>query len=824
MLGICVGLGTDLHGQSSSSTLLQEHASFDQDPKADSLFAAAQNASVDSVRIKLYLQLAWRFQETSRPDKALDYVNFAQQLAKNTKNDRQLSIVLNAHGAILINQGEFQSAMNYLIQALAIKERLKDDKGTASVLTNIGIIHSQHKDYEGALKCFLRSLELRAKIKDSSDQSAILNNIGSIYLQEKDYDKALDYYQQALEIKEIAQDSMRISLSLSNIGLVYLKKLQYLKALDYYNRALKLEQSLENTKGMAVVYNSIASIYSAQHLYDQSLQLHLKSLDLARAANARDILPDIYESIAAVYALSGNYAKAYEYQHTLTMVKDSILTTDMNDRLSNLSIRFENQRNESRVLQEKERADQLEITRKNNLINFFIIGGILLGVVFLLILNRYLTKRQHLRQLQRKTEEINAINQNLNKINQELKATKEEAVRANQIKSEFLAHISHDFRTPINGIVGWSSELERHFSEGQASELVRLIQQSCYRLNVNINNILNYLNLESKKITLSRSAFNLPQLIESKAIIYRQQAHNHQLQFAHEYATEGPKAVTTWVEGDQSRIEFILDNLVENAIKFTPKGGIRFAVEPQGLIEESAEYHFVAQEQHPIRRQMVAFHIIDTGIGISETDFERLFSPFTQLDWSATKRFQGTGLGLAIARRYALLLGGDISFSSTYGEGSTFTLTVPLNIAPQHQDNQKAQKIEGAIRVLVAEDDEVSSKFICHILRRAGFVIDTAFNGEEVLEKYAPKRYDIILMDGAMPIVDGVEATRQIRLQEQQTGGHIPIIAVTGYALEGDRDRFIEVGMDDYITKPVKEIRLFEIIHRYVQSQKDQAS
>jgi CheY-like chemotaxis protein len=274
------------------------------------------------------------------------------------------------------------------------------------------------------------------------------------------------------------------------------------------------------------------------------------------------------------------------------------------------------------------------------------------------------------------------------------------------------------------------------------------------------------------------------------------------------------KDIPAILYGDSGKFNQIMVNLVGNAIKFTEKGSVTIHICKTKMDKDKVT---------------LKVDISDTGIGIREKDNNKLFKSFTQLDNSTSKSYPGTGLGLAIVKRYTELLNGKVSLKSESGQGSTFTLEIPFKLSNKIQTEitpESKQKSlsdihsnKKKIHVLLAEDDGINQLYLKSFLTSNGLVVDGVFNGNEVLEKYDNNSYDIILMDGQMPKMDGFETTRLIRKKEKKTKIHTPIIAITGYTISGDREKFIASGMDDYITKPIDEKRLLEIINRLTLKQ-----
>jgi len=264
--------------------------------------------------------------------------------------------------------------------------------------------------------------------------------------------------------------------------------------------------------------------------------------------------------------------------------------------------------------------------------------------------------------------------------------------------------------------------------------------------------------------------------------------------------------IASTLTGDPYRLQQILNNLIGNAVKFTESGEICIKVARDSTIDNKI---------------MLKISISDTGIGIDNNDMDKLFKSFSQVDGSITRKYGGTGLGLSISKKLVEMMGGSIWVESTKGKGSTFFFTVLLGKADyKHkpcttgEDEQRLLKTESTLSILVVEDDKINRNVVCSILKAKGYNVDIACNGKEALEILEHKTFDVVLMDIRMPEMDGIEATRHIRLKEQETGRHTPIIALTAYAIQGDRERFLSAGMDDYVPKPIQMEELFKSIEK----------
>jgi signal transduction histidine kinase/CheY-like chemotaxis protein len=376
----------------------------------------------------------------------------------------------------------------------------------------------------------------------------------------------------------------------------------------------------------------------------------------------------------------------------------------------------------------------------------------------------------------------------------DLQAAKEEALAASRAKSEFLANMSHEIRTPMNGVIGTTHLLLETPLSALQRDYVETVRASGEALLVLINDFLDFSKMESGRMTIERAPFSLWEVIEESLEMVSPLAARQGIALSSNIGGTGdgiPRALV----GDLARTRQVLVNLLGNAVKFTPGGGVRVELSARPLDDGRFEAHFA---------------VADTGIGIPDEELDRLFVPFNQLDGSLARQRGGTGLGLAISRRLVELMGGRIWAESAVGQGSVFHFTLPGEAAaapprrravlPSRLDRGLARR--HPLSILLAEDHPVSRRVTAALLAHLGYEADLASHGLEVLEALESRPYDVILMDVQMPELDGLEVTRRIR--RQHAGRQPRIIALTAHAMYGYRERCLEAGMDAYLTKPVE--------------------
>ena len=397
-----------------------------------------------------------------------------------------------------------------------------------------------------------------------------------------------------------------------------------------------------------------------------------------------------------------------------------------------------------------------------------------------------------------------------------LREARDEALRANQAKSDFLANMSHEIRTPLNAILGMNEMIMREAS-GKLKKYAFNVKSAGETLLSIINDILDFSKIESGKMEIVPVSYSLSSVLNDVYNMVHYKAGQKGLAFHMNVDPDIPDALI----GDEVRLRQVVVNILNNAVKYTPKGSVTFTVKSQGTAEnDTLELEFITQ---------------DTGIGIREEDKEKLFAKFQRLDIEKNRNIEGTGLGLAITVKLTEMMQGSISVDSIYGEGSTFTIRIPQQIEKYDPIGDFNTRIEAALReeehyqesftapqahILVVDDNDMNLTVVESLLEKTRVHIHTATSGKECLQLIAQNHYDIVFLDHMMPGMDGIETLQRAKTMSDSPCQHTPFIALTANAVAGVKEMFLAKGFNDYLAKPVDGKTLEHMVQKYLPPEK----
>ncbi|MEB3347311.1 ATP-binding protein [Aquimarina gracilis] len=684
-------------------------------------------------------------------------------------------------------ENDMYQALEYAFKAVALAQELDHDHYLSHAYFMMGTIQYEIIDYENAKTHLLKALEYSQKTKSKKLLPYILQSLANIYYDDNDdYETALIYYKKGVELGKRINPANNYQIALHNLIWTYMDLNRYNEAAPYLKEADSLD-----------------------YIIPDSIQLGKSSLYLLRARNFAykgDIIKaeENFDKTLNILENEEKYwlqGKSYFYQYRSKMYQDigehskaiadlkSLRENDQkvfeNARLKNQEIaktQFKVDEYERRLeVSEREKVLLQDIQKNNRVIIYFSLASLMLlmGMVFFYY-RGYLSKK--------KSSEI------LESKNLELQEAKIKAEKLSKIKSQFISTISHELRTPLYGVIGISSLLlEKKTKSKSDQELFSSLKFSAdYLLNL-VNKVLKISKIDSEKTDLIKSPVSLSSLSKNILQTFEFQSSQKKNELILEYNDNIPKLVRI----DHLRISEVLINLIGNAIKFTENGKIWLRVKLRSLDAKNAR---------------VRFEVEDTGIGIPDDQKEHIFEEFSQVG-SVYDNKQGTGLGLSIVKTLLQTMDSNIQFESSKNVGSRFYFDLDLKICDQintiHSDPSQSELISALnSKILLAEDNKINQLVTKKLLNKIGCDCVIAENGSEAIDMAKKEKFDLILMDINMPILDGMQATLEIRKFDTE----IPIIALTASELSEVEEDCRNAGMNDLINKPLNKVDLRKAI------------
>ena len=413
--------------------------------------------------------------------------------------------------------------------------------------------------------------------------------------------------------------------------------------------------------------------------------------------------------------------------------------------------------------------------------------GFLAGIMMNLIL--YLFLVQHL------------------KLVEKLQETERNAILQSNIKTEFLSRMSHEIRTPLNAVTGLAEVMSKSVEDAKQKDMLKTIMSCCSHLLYLIDEILDFTKIESGKMDIVETEYDLKTVLKEILDVVRPNLKNSHVELD---VSLNPSLVDVTIKGDKNKIKQIVINVLTNSVKYTQVGSISLSI--------NARWKFPD-------KFCLLIDISDTGIGIKQEDLASIYNMFTRFDTKKNTTIQGTGLGLAITHKLVAIMEGTIDVTSEYGKGTKTEIMIPqtISVAPVEKEAKNAERSElnKEAKLLVVDDTETNIVVLQELLELYGFTIDTALSGQEAIEKIKAKDYDLILLDHFMPELDGVETLHHIRRLGSEKYLKLPIVAVTANAIAGAREQLMNEGFDGFLSKPIQTSLLEEILHKFLPSTTD---
>ena len=730
------------------------------------------------------------FKTKGEIEKALDYNLQMLKISEEIQDTSQIGKSLTGIGNNYIRKGDLSSGLEYLKRSKKIFEKLEDKYSVVKVQSSLANLYMQLGNLDQALKLTNQNLAYFEDIGNKTLAAGCLSNLGGIYVNQGNTKKGLEYLEKAIKHFEETGNKPYIARLSQNIGRIYYDKGNLERALEYATKSLKLSEEIKNRNAAATAKQKIGIILADQRKYTQAISYGNQALVFFQ--NTKDIMniSTASKNLIKSYKATGKYKNALEMNELYHQMRDSLNSRENQKAIIQLQVQsdYDKQKAIDDVENQKEIAIQEAKTKSLQRISWAIgIGLLLISLLALVTFNRL--------KLTRKQKVI-------------IEAQKKKVEQSEKYKEQFLANMSHEIRTPMHAISGMTKILERNKHPKSQDVFLKAMRTSSDNLIVILNDVLDLSKIEAGKLEIENISLNVASVIENVIQILKFKAEEKGLILSYEIAEDVP----TLVNGDPTRLNQILINLIGNAIKFTDKGNVDLLLS--------------LHDDH------LHFQIKDTGIGIPKDQLDSIFGAFEQAKETTTRYYGGTGLGLSISKQLVELQDGRIWVESSEGKGNTFYFDLPLAI-PEidavskdfiSEDKLKAMaKSLKGIRILMAEDNPFNQMIAQDDLSYyiEGVTIDTVKNGVLAIDKFKSDTFDLILMDVQMPEMNGFEATKSIRAIEKSEGRtpKIPIIAMTASLLKTEIKNCYNAGMDNYIPKPYKLEELIVPIFNELKSQ-----
>lgn len=736
------------------------------------------NSETDHKKLADMFHELSKLYESSNSEKAMENARRSLTISKSLQYNEGEVNAYNQIGVLERNFAHYQAALDAHYNALRINEQTENQKSISLSNLYIGHVYQEKGEFEIAEGFYSNSIDLAKKINCSICLSKGNSRLGDLnHVQGKD-NLSLQYYLVALETISLTNNTEELAEVNRNVGFLYKNAKRNDKALEHYLKSLDDFERINNKEKQSILCFEIGVIYHEQNEYDLALLYMKNSLGLAEKTGLKAYIKKGYENLANVYEKNGEYKLAYEYLKYYLAIKDTREISELEAQLD-----IENKNQEIQLLNKEKEFKAQELKNKNFATNIILF---VFFVVIILALFLFFALKQK------------------NKINLQLQLANEDANRSRVEKEEFFAYTSHEIRTPLNAVVGMSKLLgETDLNTGQQNYL-RTIKSSAQNILFLVNDVLDLSKIESGTIELETVDFSIQDIISELINSLDFKLREKNVSLISKIDPSLPKVIM----GDPHRINQIILNLVDNAIKFTSDGEICISLS----VKEDSE-----------KTTSILFEISDTGIGIRRSRLDSIFDSFKQETTHTTRQYGGTGLGLAITKKLIQLMNSEIQLESIYGEGSTFSFELELKKSKNKTLNVGLSNNNGSslkdLKILVVDDNPLNREIFFDLINdyKNNVEVAMADDGKMALLKIKQSEFDVILMDIQMPKMDGYEATRQIR-KLKNNKANTPVIAMTAHVLEGVAEKCDQAGMNDYVSKPINLTILHQIIKRHVKN------
>jgi Signal transduction histidine kinase len=708
----------------------------------------------EKARIDTYIEMAMEVRNAD-VDRAIEMAD--EIIERSEKQGYRLGKGrgMNLKGWCYWQNGAYDEGLEILQDALVIAHEIKNKPLEARTYNNFGYIYRDIGELAEALNYFEKALAINERTGDEVAQSVNLASIAYVHYDLNDYEHALEFALRCLPIFERANDLHRLTSLYTILGNIYFKQDEYGEALRYFEE--NLQHAEVDTPLYLLAISGLGKVYYKMHDFNNARKYLKEALERSETLGNAEVQIISHFYLGRLMMDESIFRQALQHMNAaFDLAQEYSRKHDIMSVHEGLSILYDKMGDIPKAFHHLKAYEQLkEAIFKQTTLNKL----------------RSLNSRQQIELAQKE---------------------KEVAERTADLKQQFMANMSHEIRTPMNAIVGMTRLLLSKEPREEQKRYLDAIRLSADNLLVIINDILDLSKIEAGKIVIEQIDFSMSEMMHSIRDMLLFKAEEKGIAFQ----IDIDKNIPDRLIGDPTRINQVLLNLAGNAIKFTDRGHVAVKA---------------CMQKTDDNKTWINFDIIDTGIGIAADYIERIFESFTQAGTDITRKFGGTGLGLTISKQLVSLMQGDISVQSELGKGTTFSVSIPLEISSvqtpvatnntvREEDMKKLQNIS----VLLVEDNEFNRMVAEDTLKEliTGMKLDIAVNGEEAVNKVRDNSYDVVLMDIQMPVMDGVTATKAIRNSLPVPARDTKIIAMTANVLQEDVAQYFEIGMNAYVSKP----------------------
>lgn len=708
-------------------------------------------------------------------------------MALKCKEPYSVSFAYHSLGNLAYMQGDYGKTMRYYIASVKISEQIGDFARAARTYNNIGSVYMDLKNQDQAELYYQRSLDLNKGSQNELIVAEIENNLANIY-KYKGYDlKALYHYANALEVFRLKSSSADISSALNNIGLVYLSRKQAKKALPYLREAYQLDLINKEPRALILACTNLSAAFLKLNQSDSALYFANIGYEVSKQNPKLSEVTDLYGALAELHLRLNDKFKSAFYTRLKQNAEQAILGQSKKMEIGLVASQYENERKEQqlKLMLKDNEIKQLKIIEQERAIERrnILLLSMFIAIFFLLLVSGLVI-----------------FSWNLNKKTKQFELS-------SKAKGNMLQQINHEIRTPLNGIVGMSQLALESKTFSELKDYLTYIKLSSDELMFLLNNLITHLQIDRKEAYPVSSPFDLLESLEELFKIYAYQAKHKGLLFNQMVFPGVPRMVNA----DRQKLLIIIQNLLNNAVKTCKKGVVKIEVKQLGSREKEGKI-----------LSSIQVVVSDEGPGFSDKEIKQLFKTSPQMGLNEN----AFGAGLKNVKELSDLMKGKLELVSDKGLGSSFYLNVEIesldateNIFVSSQKFERAKLDHGKYNLLVVENNQLNQKLFAKILEKEGYPYQIAENGKRALEMLKERSYDLLLMNIRMPILDGISATHIIRTEDDYSiDKNIPILAITAHDDAQEKKKCFEVGMNDYLTKPINKALLLSKIEEQLRS------